>query len=109
MQIKEAFQGLYLASTKEEFESGLKAWYSWARRSRLEPMKKAAESIKKHWSGVVKWFDTRLSNGFLEGMNTRIQAAKRKAFGYRSFTSYATIIYLLTAKLDFTKINPCLK
>ncbi len=109
MQIKEAFQDLYLAPTKEEFEAGLKAWYSWARRSRLEAIKKAAESIKKHWYGIVKWFDTRLSNGFLEGMNTRIQAAKRKAFGYRSFKSYSTIIYLITAKLDFTEINPCLK
>ena len=72
-------------------------------------MKKAAESIKKHWHGVVQWFDSRLSNGFLEGMNTRIQAAKRKAFGYRSFRSYAIIIYMLTAKLDFTKVNPHLQ
>jgi transposase len=108
-QIKEAFQDLYLASTKDEFLRGLKGWYSWARRSRLEPMKKAALSIKKHWDGVVQWFDTRLSNGFLEGMNSRIQTAKRRAFGYRSFRSYATIIYMLTAKLDFSKINPCLK
>ena len=72
-------------------------------------MKKAAESIKKYWHGVIKWFDSRLNNGFLEGMNTKIQAAKRKAYGYRSFRSYSTIIYMLTAKLDFTKINPCLK
>ena len=109
MQIKEAFQDIQNAPTKAEFKLGLKAWYSWVRRSRLEPMKKAAESIKKHWHGVIQWFDSRLSNGFLEGMNTRIQTAQRKAFGYRSFRSYATIIYILTAKLDFTKVNPCLK
>ena len=108
-QIKEAFQDLYLAETKSEFTQGLKRWYSWARRSRLEPIKKAALSIKKHWDGVVQWFDTRLSNGFLEGMNSRIQNAKRRAFGYRTFKSYSTIIYMLTAKLDFSKINPCLK
>jgi len=109
LQIKEAFQDIYLAQTKEEFELGFKHWISWARRSRLEPMKKAAKSIKNHWYGVMRWFDTRLSNGFLEGMNTKIQAAKRKAYGYRSFRSYSTIIYMLTAKLDFSKINPCLK
>ena len=108
-QIKEAFQDLYSAETKHEFTQGLKRWYSWARRSRLEPMKEAALSIKKHWNGVIQWFDTRLSNGFLEGMNSKIQTAKRRAFGYRTFKSYATIIYMLTAKLDFSKINPCLK
>jgi transposase len=109
MQMKEAFQDIYLALTKEEFQLGFKHWISWAKRSRLEPMKKAAKSIQKHWDGVMKWFDTRLSNGFLEGMNTKIQAAKRKAYGYRSFRSYSTIIYMLTAKLDFSKINPCIK
>jgi transposase len=108
-QIKEAFQDLYLAETKSEFTQGLKRWYSWARRSRLEPIKAAALSIKKHWDGVIRWFDTKLSNGFLEGMNSRIQTAKRRAFGYRTFKSYSTIIYMLTAKLDFSKINPCLK
>jgi transposase len=108
-QIKEAFQDLYLAETKSEFTQGLKRWYSWARRSRLEPIKAAALSIKKHWDGVIRWFDTRLSNGFLEGMNSRIQTAKRRVFGYRTFKSYSTIIYMLTAKLDFSKLNPYLK
>ena len=58
MQMKEAFQDIYLASTKEEFELGFKHWLSWAKRSRLEPMKQAAKSIQKHWDGIIKWFDT---------------------------------------------------
>ena len=65
MQMKEAFQDIYLALTKEEFQLGFKHWISWAKRSRLEPMKKAAKSIQKHWDGVMKWFDTRLSNGLI--------------------------------------------
>ncbi len=49
---------------------------------------------------------SQLNNGILEGLNSLIQAAKSKARGYKTFDCYKTIIYLLTADLDFTKINP---
>jgi transposase len=55
--------------------------YNWARRSRLELIKKAAASIKAHWDGIVSWCDSKLNNGILEGMNSVIQVAKRKARG----------------------------
>lgn len=106
LHLRENFQAIYQAPSKREFIRLLKEWYSWARHSRLEPMKKAALSIKAHWDGIVNWFDSRLNNGILEGMNSVIQAAKRKARGYRTTKNYKTIIYLLTAGLDFTKINP---
>ena len=47
LQIRETFQQLYTATSKEDFESKLKKWYFWATHSRLEPMIKAAKTIKK--------------------------------------------------------------
>ena len=41
LQIRETFQQLYAATSKEDFESTLKKWYFWATHSRLEPMIKA--------------------------------------------------------------------
>lgn len=108
LHLREAFQAVYQTETKAEFIDALKAWYSWARRCRLEPMKEAANSIKKHWDGIVSWFDSKLSNGLLEGLNSIIQAAKRKARGDKT-RSYKTIIYLLTADLNFKLINPHVK
>lgn len=103
LHIRENFQQLYQAETKEEFEKGLKDWFWWATHSRLEPIREAAHTIKRHWQGILQWFDSRLTNGFLEGLGSLIQAAKAKARGYRKSWTFITVIYLLTGKLDFTK------
>lgn len=103
--IRETFQAIYSAGTKEEFEKLLKKWYSWARRCRLEPMKKAAKTIKEHWDGIVNWFESKINNGILEGLNSLIQSAKSKARGYRTFKNYKAMIYMVTGNLDFSKVN----
>lgn len=103
--IRESFQAIYNAGTKEEFEMLLEKWYSWARRCRLEPMKKAALTIKNHWEGIVNWFDSKINNGILEGLNSLIQSSKSKARGYSTFKNYKSIIYIVTGDLDFTKVN----
>jgi transposase len=103
--IKENFQAIYNAGTKEEFEELLGKWYSWARRCRLEPIKNAATTIKEHWDGVVNWFDSKINNGILEGLNSLIQSAKSKARGYRRFETFRAIIYMITGDLDFSILN----
>ena len=84
----------------------LKEWFFWATHSKLKPIIKAAYTIKNHWEGVVRWYNSQLNNGILEGLNSIIQAAKSKARGYKAFEYYRAIIYLLTADLDFSEINP---
>lgn len=103
--IRESFQAIYNAGTKEEFEELLEKWYSWARRCRLEPMKKAANTIKEHWEGIVNWFDSGINNGILEGLNSLIQSTKSKARGYSTFKNYKAMIYMVTGGLDFSKVN----
>lgn len=82
-------------------ESFLKKWYFWATHSRLEPMKEAARTIKNHWSGVLRWFTSRVSNGTLEGINSLVQAAKARARGYRTSKNLISMIYLISGKLNF--------
>jgi transposase len=103
--IRENFQEIYKEETKEEFERSLKRWYFWATHSRIEEIKKAAKTIKRHWIGVLRWYDSKISNGILEGLNSVVQAAKAKARGYRTFKNLKTIIYMLTGKLDYTKVG----
>jgi transposase len=43
--------------------------------------------VEAHWDGIITWQDSRLSNGLLEGTNSLVQAAKRRARGYRSKVS----------------------
>ena len=99
-QIKINFQELW-AQEPEQAEAFLKKWYFWATHSRLTPMIEAARTIKRHWDGVLRWFESRINNGILEGMNSLVQAAKAKARGYRSVQNFITMIYLVAGKLDF--------
>jgi transposase len=57
-------------------------------------------ALTDHWDGVIRWHHTRASNGLLEGLNSLIPAAKRRARGYRSTRNYKTMIYLVAGKLD---------
>lgn len=99
--IKLALQDVYFSTSREEAEGLLKKWYSWAIRSQIDQVKKVAKTVKKHWKGILSWFDSQLSNGFLEAINGLIQAAKRRARGYRSTKNLINMAYLIAGKLDF--------
>jgi transposase len=103
--IRQSFQEIYQAKTEDEFTTYLNKWYYWATHSRLDPIIKAAYTIKRHWDGVVQWYKSKINNGILEGLNSVIQAAKSKARGYKTFKNYKIIVYLLTGKLDFNIVN----
>jgi len=103
--IRQSFQDIYQATSQEEFITYLNKWYYWATHSRLKPIKEAAYTVKRHWDGIVKWYESKINNGILEGLNSVIQATKSKARGYKTFKNYKIIVYLLTGKLDFSLVN----
>ena len=103
--IRQSFQEIYQATTQEEFLTYLKKWYFWATHSRLAPIIKAAKTIKRHWEGIARWYESKINNGILEGLNSVIQAAKSKARDCKTFKNYKIIVYLLTGKLDFSLVN----
>ena len=98
--IKINFQELY-SQPRETAEEFLKKWYFWATHSRIKPIIDAAKTIKRHWDGVLRWFESKMTNGLLEGLNSLIQAAKARARGYRSTKNFITMIYIIGGKLDF--------
>jgi transposase len=98
-RIRLSFQEFYTLSSRQEAEAYLKKWYFWATHSRLPAMIDAAKSVKRHWDGILRWFDTRIANGLMEGINSLVQAAKAKARGYRSTRNLKAIIYLVAGKL----------
>ncbi len=105
LRIREAFQQIYLCDNKESFEPLLNKWYFWATHCRISQIIEVAKTIKRHWKGVLNWANSRITNGILEGFNSIFQAAKAKARGYKKTETIKAIIYLLTAKLDFSQVN----
>ena len=99
--IKLALQDVYTALTREDAEGRLRVWYTWAIRSQIDQVKKTAKTVKAHWNGILSWFNSQLSNGFLEAVNGLIQAAKRRARGYRSTRNLINMAYLIAGRLEF--------
>lgn len=99
-QIRLTFQDLYDQPTREAAEIFLQKWYFWATHSRLPAIIDAARTIKRHWDGVLRWFDSKIANGFMEGINSLVQAAKAKARGYRSTRNLKAMVYLIAGKLE---------
>jgi transposase len=99
-RIRLAFQEIFDQPSHDWAELILNRWYSWAIRSRLEPIKKVARTVKRHSDGILRWFDSKIANGLIEGINSLVQAAKAKARGYRSLRNLIAITYLIAGKID---------
>ncbi len=81
-------------------EEYLRRWVQEVRATDLAPLHEFADTLECHWQGVIRWHHSRVSNGLLEGLNSLIQAAKRRARGYRSVRNYTAMIYLVAGKLN---------
>ena len=96
----------YEAPTREEAEAGLDKLCSWMLRSRLSPMIRMAQTLHNHKAEILNYFEHRLTNAICEGINSMIQAAKRKARGFHTFEGYSSMIYLIAGKLKLAVPNP---
>lgn len=97
---------IYASKDLLEAEERFMKLYSWLRKSRLEPMKRVAKTLKAYSQEILNVFTSRLTNAICEGINSMIQAAKRKARGYNTLSGYICMIYLIAAKLRLACPNP---
>jgi transposase len=101
-QMKLTFQDIYRSIYEPEAaEMAIKKWLSWAVRSRLDPIKAFAKTVKAHFVGILRYFTSRLTSGAMEGINSRIQEVKRRARGFRNIDNFIAMIYLEASRLHF--------
>jgi transposase len=98
--LSQQFDSFYELDDPDTAEEFLRRWIAEVDRSRLEPLQKFARMLEDHWPGVIRWHHSRVSNGLLEGLNSLIQAAKRRARGYRTNRNFIAMIYLIVGKLN---------
>src|SRR5271167_1003162 len=94
MQIRMNLQQLFTMSLKSA-RRFLDRWNAWVQICDLAPMKKLAKTITAKSEGILRSIATGLSNGVLEAINGNVQAAKRKAKGYRTKRNLKAIVYLI--------------
>ena len=100
-RFKLAFQDLFKLPSKTEAELYLTDWITSVQKSTVPQMKKLAKSIKRHWNGILNWFDNKISNGKVEALNCGIQNLKRRAKGFRTLDNFKVLIYLVMGRLSF--------
>ena len=84
----------------------LTQWRANLMRSKVQAMKDVARMIRTHLESIAAWARTRMTNGFLETLNSLFQTAKSKARGYRRWLTLRTIILLIAGTLNFRTLNP---
>ena len=75
-------------------------WFRAVRRSKLEPLKKVALTLKAHLAGLLTYFAHPITNALTEGFNSKIQSIKSDARGFRRFENYRARILFFCGKLD---------
>lgn len=104
-QMRLAFQDAYRLESANAAERRLRAWCRWVRMGERKfgalfaQMVKFAESVEKHMAGILAHWKHRITNAFLEGLNSVFSAVKRRSRGFRSFEYLQTMLYFIAGKL----------
>ena len=93
--MKEDFQRFWKYHSPTWAGKFLDAWCTRAMRSKIEPMKKMAKTLRKKRDLLLNWFraDGALSAGIVEGFNNKLKLITRKSYGFRTQDAYETALY----------------
>ena len=85
----------------------LDAWCQRVRRSRLEPLKKAAATLSGHRDILLNYFRAKkaFSSGIVEGLNNKVKLTFRKSYGFRTAKAREIAMYHALGKLPEPEIT----
>ncbi len=91
--MKEDLRTLWSLPSVREAKTFWKRWFWWATHSRLKPMREVAHLIKRHLSNVLTYITHPITNATSEGLNSKIQTIKKRAYGFRNKERFKIAIY----------------
>src|ERR1700683_1793370 len=99
--LKEAFQQLWDYNSPAWAGKFLDDWCRQVMRSRIEPVKNIARSLRQHRELILNYFRAQklLSSGVVEGLNNKAKVAMRKSYGFRTFRTLELALYHSLGKL----------
>ena len=105
--LKEGFQALWEYRSPYWAGRFLDRWVASAMRSRLEPIKREARSIRKYRELILNWFKAQkeFSSGIVEGLNYKIKLTLRKAYGFSTPEAAEIAIYHALGKLPEPEVT----
>jgi len=105
--LKEAFQQLWDYNSVAWAGKFLDAWCRHTMRSRIEPMKKIARSLRQHRELILNYFRAQklISSGVVEGLNNKAKVTMRKSYGFRTFHVLEMALYHSLGKLPEPEVT----
>jgi transposase len=99
--LKEAFQQLWDYNSPAWAGKFLDQWCRQVMRSRIEPMKQIARSMRRHRELILNYFRAQklFSSGVVEGLNNKAKVTMRRSYGFRTFRVLELALYHSLAKL----------
>jgi len=99
--LKEDFQQLWDYDSPAWAGKFLDEWCRQTMRSRIEPMKTIARSMRKHRDLILNYFRAQkeFSSGVIEGLNNKAKVTMRKSYGFRTFRVLELALYHSLGKL----------
>ena len=100
--LKEDFKSFWDYSSPTWAGKFLDQWCNQVMRSKLEPMKKVAKTIRSHKELILNWFEAKnqISLGAVEGQNNKAKVVIRKSYGFKTTEILKTMLYHKLGKLD---------
>jgi len=93
--LKEDLRQIWLQPTKEIAERVFTDWIKRAQITGIKMLKKFADTLAGYKSGILAYYDYRISSAPLEGTNNKIKTMKRMAYGFRDMEFFKLKIMAL--------------
>jgi transposase len=93
--LKEDLRQIWLQPSKEIAERVCTDWIKRAQATGIKMLKKFADTLAVYKSGILAYYDYRISSGPLEGTNNKIKTMKRMAYGFRDMEFFKLKIMAL--------------
>jgi transposase len=105
--LKEDFQQFWTYNSPHWAGEFLDFWCFQAMRSRIEPIKKIARTLRTHRALLLNYFKAkkRFSSGVVEGLNNKAKVTMRKSYGFRTFRVLELALYHSLGKLPEPKLT----
>jgi transposase len=98
---KESFMDILSNVYEDDTEAQIEEWCKLVLESTIRPMEKFVNMIKSHMFGIKTMFKYKaVNNGILEGLNSLIQLAKRRARGFANVENFKNMVYFVTGGLQ---------
>lgn len=99
--LKEDFQQFWKYNSPTWAGMFLDFWCNQTMRSRIEPMKKIARSLRAHRPLLMNYFKAKkqFSSGVVEGLNNKAKVTMRRSYGFRTFPILELALYHSLGKL----------